>query len=210
MRTLITNEIHALGDFFKSNKNEILVIILATLFLILSRYHGFETRWLNFLLYYALLPLLAIILILKKNPFDFGLKVGDYRIWWLHVVIACGLSVGLTYVGLLIPGVKEFYSGSEVRILDYFLQRIVIIFSIEFMFRGFILFGLREKFKEGAILIQMIPFAILHLGKPEAETLGCLVTGIYFGYIAYRTRSMWPSFLIHLFVNVLNKYLHLL
>ena len=135
MPNLITSEIHALGDFLRINRNEILVIVLATLFLILSRYHWFETRWLNFLLYYALLPLLAIILILRKNPLDFGLKAGDYRIWLLHVVIACAVSVALAYIGLQIPGVKEFYSGSETGILDYFLQRIVIIFSIEFMFR---------------------------------------------------------------------------
>ena len=28
----------------------------------------------------------------------------------------------------------------------------------------------------------MIPFALLHIGKPEAETISCLVSGIYFGY----------------------------
>jgi membrane protease YdiL (CAAX protease family) len=210
MSALINNEIRALGNYIRRNKNDILVIVLAALFLILSRYHRFETRWLNFLLYYALFPFLSVILILRKNPVDFGLKPGDFRIWWLHVVIACGISIGLAYIGLRIPGVKEFYSGSELEILDYILQRIVIIFSIEFIFRGFILFGLKETFGESAILVQMIPFAILHIGKPEIEAVGCLITGIYFGYVAYRTRSIWPSFLIHLFVNVLNKYLHLL
>jgi membrane protease YdiL (CAAX protease family) len=48
----------------------------------------------------------------------------------------------------------------------------------------------------------MIPFVLLHLGKPELETISCLFTGILFGYIAYRGKSFWPVFLIHLFINV--------
>jgi uncharacterized protein len=51
-------------------------------------------------------------------------------------------------------------------------------------------------------LIQMIPFALLHLGKPELETVSTLITGILFGYVAYRGRSYWPAFFIHLFINV--------
>jgi membrane protease YdiL (CAAX protease family) len=70
------------------------------------------------------------------------------------------------------------------------------------MYRGFLLFGLKEKFKEGSILLQMIPFALLHLAKPELETLSTLVTGILFGYVAYRGKSFWPAFIIHLFINV--------
>jgi membrane protease YdiL (CAAX protease family) len=70
------------------------------------------------------------------------------------------------------------------------------------MFRGFLLFGLKEKFKEGSILIQMIPFVLLHIGKPELETISCLFTGILFGYMAYRGKSFWPAFTIHLFINI--------
>jgi membrane protease YdiL (CAAX protease family) len=70
------------------------------------------------------------------------------------------------------------------------------------MFRGFLLFGLKEKFKEGSVLLQMIPFALLHLGKPELETISTIITGILFGYVAYRGKSYWPAFIIHLFINV--------
>jgi CAAX protease family protein len=48
----------------------------------------------------------------------------------------------------------------------------------------------------------MIPFALLHLGKPELETISTLFTGILFGYVAYRGKSFWPAFIIHLFINI--------
>jgi membrane protease YdiL (CAAX protease family) len=76
------------------------------------------------------------------------------------------------------------------------------LFAIEYMFRGVLLFGLQEKFKEGSILIQMIPFVLVHIGKPEIETVNCLFTGILLGCMAYKSKSFWPAFLIHLFINI--------
>ncbi len=68
--------------------------------------------------------------------------------------------------------------------------------------RGFLLFGLKEKLGELSIVVQMIPFVLMHFGKPELETLSTIVTGLYFGYVAYRGNSFWPAFIIHLFINV--------
>jgi membrane protease YdiL (CAAX protease family) len=42
----------------------------------------------------------------------------------------------------------------------------------------------------------------MHLGKPELETVSTIFTGILFGYVAYRGKSYWPAFFIHLFINV--------
>jgi membrane protease YdiL (CAAX protease family) len=78
----------------------------------------------------------------------------------------------------------------------------MILSASEFLYRGFLLFGLKEKFQEGSILLQMVPFALLHLSKPELETISTIITGILFGYVVYRGKSFWPAFIIHLFINV--------
>jgi membrane protease YdiL (CAAX protease family) len=67
------------------------------------------------------------------------------------------------------------------------------------------LFGLKDKFGEGSILIQMIPFVLLHLGKPEIETISTIFTGILWGYICYRGNSFWPAYIMHMVVNISNK-----
>ena len=67
------------------------------------------------------------------------------------------------------------------------------------------LFVLRIKFGEGSILIQMIPFVLLHLGKPEIETVSTIFTGLLWGYICYRGNSFWPAYIMHMIVNVANK-----
>ena len=56
----------------------------------------------------------------------------------------------------------------------------------EFFYRGFMTLGLKDSLKEGAILVQMIPFTLLHLGKPMAESVACIPSGLIWGYIAYK------------------------
>jgi membrane protease YdiL (CAAX protease family) len=42
-----------------------------------------------------------------------------------------------------------------------------------------------------------VPFALMHLTKPEIETLSTIFGGFIFGWIAYRTKSFLYPFLIH-------------
>ena len=59
------------------------------------------------------------------------------------------------------------------------------------------LFGLEKKFGYYSVLIQMIPFLILHNGKPSAETFGAIIAGIALGILALRTRSIFYCVLAH-------------
>ena len=74
--------------------------------------------------------------------------------------------------------------------------------SWEFFFRGYMLFGLEERFGKYSVLIQMIPFTILHHGKPFAESLGAILAGILLGVIALETRSFIYGALLHWLVAV--------
>jgi len=60
------------------------------------------------------------------------------------------------------------------------------------------LFGLEKKFGYYAIFIQMIPFVILHNGKPFIETIGAIPGGIALGLLALRTRSFYYCVVVHL------------
>ena len=67
----------------------------------------------------------------------------------------------------------------------------------EFLWRGYMLFGLKEKFGYYAIFIQMIPFFILHKGKPEIELFASIFAGIILGFQALRARSFIYCWLLH-------------
>jgi membrane protease YdiL (CAAX protease family) len=77
------------------------------------------------------------------------------------------------------------------------------IFGWEFLFRGWITFGYLRKFGPDALWIQAVPFALLHIGKPEIETLSTIFGGFAFGWMAYRTRSFFYPFLLHWYIFTL-------
>ncbi len=188
--------------FLKNNRNEAIVITFSMLFISLHRYHVIWNYWLSDLLYYAILPILVIIFLLRKNPLKMGLGWGEPKVWWPYVVIVCLVSALILFPFSLSTGLQNYYHMENFAILSYSLTTCVALFSSEFFFRGFLIFGLKDKFKEGAIFIQMIPFVMVHLGKPEIETLSTILTGILFGYIAYKGNSFWPAFFIHMFINL--------
>jgi membrane protease YdiL (CAAX protease family) len=82
--------------------------------------------------------------------------------------------------------------------LQYWLMYGLYYFGWESFFRGFMLFGLKDKFGElNSVLIQTIPSCLVHIGKPDAEIFSSIIAGVVFGLLALRTRSIWPIFIWH-------------
>lgn len=127
------------------------------------------------------------------------------RVWGFHTAVFMAAAVPILYVASLLAPLENYYTFTEFNLTGYSLKTAAYMLGWEFIFRGFLLFGLKEKFKEGSILIQMIPFALLHLGKPDIETISTIFTGTYLGYVCYRGESYWPAFIMHLFINVLFR-----
>jgi len=199
-----------LERFLRSNGRGLVVGALATLCFILFRYHTFGSLPIKYIVLYLAVPAGGLLLI-RMNPLDTGLRLGDHRRWRFHVPAACAVSLAIVVIGARFESVGAYYEPrSAGPLARYIAERLVMIFALEYMYRGFLLFGLKRDLGEGAILVQMIPFALLHTGKPEIETIGCILAGLYFGYVAYRTGSMWPVFIIHLFANVANRVVHAL
>ena len=153
-----------------------------------------------------ILPLLVILLVLKGKPKSFGLQLGDYKV---------GLKISFYFMIIMLV-ITWIASASSSFVETYpLLQRtktswglfflfeagmLLYLFAWEFIWRGFMLFGLEEKFGYYAVLIQMIPFVILHNGKPFPETFSAILGGIALGILAFRTRSFLYCVIVHMSV----------
>jgi len=197
MRGFIVDEAKRMKALLVAERLPAMILLSSTLFLIASRYIPTSPKIAGTLLYYMIMPLLAIVLILRKNPVNFGLRAGQWRVGLAHVAAAGSLSILLAMIAAKLPAFREYYGAKPDPTAGRIALLAVDIFAVEFMFRGFILFGLRERFGGGAALVQMVPFALLHLHKPGLEAAGCVVSGAYFGYLAWRTGSLWPVYVIH-------------
>ena len=91
------------------------------------------------------------------------------------------------------PKVKENFT---IFIL-YELCVLVYMLGWEFFWRGYMLFGLKDKFGYYTVFIQMIPFFILHKGKPEIELFASIFAGLILGVQALRSRSFIYSWILH-------------
>ena len=100
------------------------------------------------------------------------------------------------------PAMQAYYDARAPReTLRLIYLTGVDLFGWEFIWRGFMLFGLARILGPGpAILIQAVPFAFMHLGKPEIETLSTIFGGIGFGFIAWQSQSFVYPWLIHWFI----------
>jgi membrane protease YdiL (CAAX protease family) len=150
-----------------------------------------------------ILPVLIIKLILREKLKDYGLRPGDSKI---------GIKISLLFIIVMIPLIwifstfpdflRTYPQLAQVRENwnTFFIFEIGLFFYVfawEFIWRGFMLFGLKEKFGYYAIFIQMIPFLILHNGKPPVETFGAIIAGLALGILAWRTGSVYYCFITH-------------
>lgn len=181
-----------LVEYFKSSQN----ISLA------EYYYWFISDFFTLLI----LPVLIIKLILNAKVKDFGFQFGDYK---------AGLKYSFLFILFMIPliwivsGSQSFATtyphlqGARSSWSIFFLFEtgmLIYMIAWEFVWRGYMLFGLKEKFGYYAILIQMIPFLILHNGKPVLETFGAIFGGIALGILAWRTASFYYCVIIHMAV----------
>lgn len=149
------------------------------------------------------IPLLIIKIIFKEKAADYGLTIGNYR---------SGLTLALIFLAIMFPVIwfassaQSFASAypmlnsiKESWSLFFIFEAglLLYMFAWEFIWRGFMLFGLKEKFGAASIFIQMIPFVILHNGKPVMETFGAVIAAIALGVLAFRTGSIFYGVLTH-------------
>jgi membrane protease YdiL (CAAX protease family) len=155
------------------------------------------------------IPALMVKGIFKKPLRDFGLQRGDVRAGLRWLMIGTPVALLAALVGSMDPAMRAEYplAKSTVHHVELFLIvegfYLVYYLAWEFFFRGFMLFGLEKPYGMVlAILVQTIPSAIVHIGKPFSESFSAIFAGLAFGYVAMRTRSIFYPMLLHALVGI--------
>jgi membrane protease YdiL (CAAX protease family) len=189
-----------------------LIVITSTLLLMVDHYHRFipsesfnqslTSKAIERTVLYLIIPLLIIVLIFRDKPSEYGFGVGNWRegLLWTGGVIV--VMAPILYLSARTPAMVDYYARSERSITHVISVSALDIFGWEFLFRGFILFGLARVAGPNAVLLQAVPFALAHVGKPELETMSTIFGGAGFGFVAWRTRSFVYPWLIHCFVSI--------
>ncbi len=198
---LLYNPIMRISKEFIILITAILLLILTTNFPIVS---DPRLYYLNYWAYLFLVPI-AILLASNERLTSFGFKKPKWPFRFSLTLVGAFLILAMVYSWSLLPEFQEYYLARipKDNVIAFILVTLgSYYFAEEFFFRGFLLFSLTKKFGSWAIVIQAIPFALFHLGKPTLEIICALFVGLLFGHIAYKTKSFFYPFLIHWGIGV--------
>ncbi|MGB1250593.1 MAG: type II CAAX prenyl endopeptidase Rce1 family protein [Candidatus Promineifilaceae bacterium] len=180
------------------------VIVLTTIVPMLDHYKHrlFSYTAYDRFFYYFVISAVVILFLFGDDIRDYGFKLGNWREGLLWTIGVCLVIGTFLWFFARTPEMQAYY---EARAADN-VGRIIWLTSVElfgweFIWRGFLLFGLARYLGPGpAIFLQAVPFAFMHLGKPEIETLSTILGGAGFGFVAWRTQSFVYPWLIHWFM----------
>lgn len=184
------------------------IIVLTTIVPLLDRYNHEITgvKAYDRFIFYFVIPMAAIMLLFRESPVEYGFRLGNWRegLLWTAVAVV-GMGVILWFLART-PEMQSYYEKrSYAQVGQILWLNGVEMLGWEFIWRGFLLFAFARAFGPGpAIFLQAVPFAFMHLGKPELETLSTIFGGAAFGFVAWRTGSFVYPFAIHWFMVTLT------
>jgi membrane protease YdiL (CAAX protease family) len=155
---------------------------------------------------YFLPAWLYIRLVLRERLRDFGVRLDrDARILWLYGFLIVGAIVvaGVAAQSPAFVATYPKYKGAGddwFNLLAWFAAYGVQFASLEFLFRGFLLFGLVRHLGALAIFVMIVPYSMIHYAKPWLETIGSMIGGVALGTLALRTRSIFGGVIAHTMV----------
>jgi membrane protease YdiL (CAAX protease family) len=181
-----------------------LIIILSVVLPMIDYYqHRITgTKAYDRLILYFVIPMAIIILLFRDRPADYGFTIGDWRTGLKWTLIGCAGMAIILYFLARTPAMQRYYDAKAPENTLYLIYITAAdLFGWEFMWRGFVLFGLAAVLGPGpAIWLQAVPFAFMHLGKPEVEALSTIFGGAALGFVAWQSGSFLYPFLIHWFI----------
>ncbi len=154
---------------------------------------------------YFILPSLVIKLVFRERIRDYGVQLkGAFKDWWLYVVLFLPVGVAVLIVSKD-PHFQQTYPFYDLSpgesLWPYFWMWEALYFSqffaLEFFFRGFMVVGTRHRFGFYSVLVMMVPYCMIHFGKPMPETIGAIIAGTVLGSLALKSRSIWMGVAIH-------------
>ena len=126
-----------------------------------------------------------------------------------HIWIYVALFIPVFILVVMVSFTKEFstyypfYKYAYRTLWEFIVWEALYIaqfLALEFFFRGFMIQPLKKIMGSSVIFAMMIPYVMIHFGKPFLECLAAIAAGIVLGTLALRTRSIWSGFLIHVSV----------
>ena len=157
---------------------------------------------------YIVIPVAVILMMRGERVRDYYISFkGFFKHLWIYVAMYAAFSPVIYLVSHDESFLRTypFYKLANRSSFDLWAWEglyAVQFLALEFFFRGFMLHSLGRTMGSKAIFVMIVPYCMIHYGKPLPETMGAILAGVVLGTLAMRTRSIWGGVLIHVGVAV--------
>lgn len=148
---------------------------------------------------YIIVPMIIIRTVLKDRVRNYGT---DFRGLFKHAPI-----YGVMFIGIVpfvigasyFPAFQAKYPyyklASGESLWPYFIGWEILyalqFVGVEFFYRGFMLHGLKRRLGYASVFVMMVPYMMIHYGKPLGECAGSVIAGFVLGTLSLKSRSIW-------------------
>jgi membrane protease YdiL (CAAX protease family) len=152
-------------------------------------------------------PVLAARLALGVRAADLGLGLGNVRMGGGLLAVGGPLAVVAGAIAAATPVMSAVYpldpGAARASFARYAPLEFLYYGAWEVLFRGVLLFGLRERVgAAGANALQTALSVLAHFGRPWNETVAAIPAGLLFGAVDLKVGSVWYVAVIHWMVGV--------
>jgi len=157
---------------------------------------------------YMAVPMLWTKVAMGRSLQETGLSGRGFvsHAWIYGVLFALVLPIVYAISGTeSFQNTYPFYRHAGRSVYDFVAWELLYalqFMSLEFFFRGFLVHGLKRRFGFYSIFVAVIPYCMIHFGKPIPEALGSIVAGLTLGLFSLLTGSIWLGVLIHVSVAI--------
>lgn len=147
-------------------------------------------------------PALIVKFIFRERLSRYGIQLGNRARTLGSLLVFAPLFMVLGYLGSRQPGVSEIYplnrsAGGSAWMFAFHAGTYLLFWAgMEFHYRGFVQFGLRQSLGDiNALWIQLALSVLILTSKPANEAFGALWCGMLWGVLAFRNNSLLSGLL---------------
>jgi len=170
-------------------------------------------QWIMAFFIMGIIPCLFIKIAFREELKNYGVAVKKPIILLFITILGIAVATPFAFFGAKNPGITSVYplirnlGDSPLLFLKSSLIYFLYYAGYEICFRGFLFMGIKDDVGEWkAVFISLAMTTLLHIDRPQEETLMALVAGFVFPVVVLRTGSLLPVILIHAYVGISLDY----
>lgn len=163
---------------------------------------------------FVFVPMIFLKFVAKKSIIDQGFSPKNFFSHLKVYLLMYVLMIPLIYMASTQSDFKSLYPfipAAKTSLQIFFIWELAYIlqfFSLEFFFRGYLLYSLERHIPKWlAIAVMVVPYTMIHFHKPFAETYGAIIAGFVLGYLSLKYRSWLGGAVLHSLVALTIEFL---